>query len=244
MLLIMSSELRSKALDAIQSARRFYEMFDASLSDDQRNAQGSFTPYTNWSAKDVLGHVSFWDAEMLNRFETVGRGDKYEFNQTDDEANSGAYEARKDWSWDQVWQASRTTLDQLETYITNASDEVLEKISERRPVWMQIENSALAHGGAHFSDYELAQNNLERAEALHDHVIASYDASRGTAGRGTAVYNKACLYAKNGMKEKAMPLLTEALTSVPDLREWAKQDTDMESLHTDPDFLALVAQPA
>ncbi len=61
---------------------------------------------------------------------------------------------------------------------------------------------------------------------------------------GGAIYNQACFYARNGWPEKALPLLPEAFQLRSTLVELAKQDTDLDSLHADPAFQALLQNSA
>ena len=52
-------------------------------------------------------------------------------------------------------------------------------------------------------------------------------------------YNLACVYALSGLKDKALPALKEAFALNPGLLEWSKQDSDLNSLRQEPEFLAL-----
>lgn len=55
-------------------------------------------------------------------------------------------------------------------------------------------------------------------------------------------YDLACVEALAGDREAALEHLGQAFES-PRLREWAKQDTDLDSLRDDPRFTALVSPP-
>ena len=57
------------------------------------------------------------------------------------------------------------------------------------------------------------------------------------------IYDLACVEALAGERETALQHLQQALQS-PRLREWAKQDADLDSLRDDPRFTALVSPPA
>lgn len=61
---------------------------------------------------------------------------------------------------------------------------------------------------------------------------------------GGALYNMACFYAKLDYSERALTALSEALQLRPSLTEWAKQDSDLASLHNNPDFQTLCQQYA
>ena len=49
----------------------------------------------------------------------------------------------------------------------------------------------------------------------------------GDRGRGTAEYNFGCFYAVRARLDEAMPYLLRGLELRPDLRDWAKQDSDL-----------------
>ena len=53
-------------------------------------------------------------------------------------------------------------------------------------------------------------------------------------------YNRACFAALTGDKDEALRLLKIALEKIPGLRDWARCDPDLESLHDDPRFWELV----
>jgi len=57
-----------------------------------------------------------------------------------------------------------------------------------------------------------------------------------------AVYNLACFFAQNNEPEKALENLRAAFKQKPDLREWAKQDSDLDSLQEHPEFKSLMQE--
>ena len=55
-----------------------------------------------------------------------------------------------------------------------------------------------------------------------------------------ALYNQACLAARQGDKKKAVNLLLNAAAFEPDVALWASSDKDLESLRDLPEFKSLV----
>ncbi|NPA92874.1 MAG: tetratricopeptide repeat protein [Chloroflexi bacterium] len=53
-------------------------------------------------------------------------------------------------------------------------------------------------------------------------------------------YNRVCFAALTGDKNEALRLLKITLEKIPGLRDWARRDPDLESLHDDPRFWELV----
>ena len=56
------------------------------------------------------------------------------------------------------------------------------------------------------------------------------------------LFNGACLYAKSGMKDKAMALLEKALKRGSGSKLWILHDPDYDTLRDDPRFIALMAK--
>ena len=57
---------------------------------------------------------------------------------------------------------------------------------------------------------------------------------------GTVIFNGACLFAKNGNKEKAISLLNIAVEKGYGNKEWIEQDQDYDSLRNEPGFITLI----
>jgi tetratricopeptide (TPR) repeat protein len=68
--------------------------------------------------------------------------------------------------------------------------------------------------------------------------------SREFPESGTPIYNIACMNALMGNREKALDALRRALERDPDgrLRELAQEDSDLDSLREDPEFLAIAGK--
>ena len=80
---------------------------------------------------------------------------------------------------------------------------------------------------------EAAIKNADKAYQMAEALDSS------DAGRGRNLYNKACSYALAGHTTEAIPMVKEALGMAPDLLEWSKQDTDLDGLRGDPQFMAI-----
>ena len=90
------------------------------------------------------------------------------------------------------------------------------------------------------SDYERL---LDEAEELYQRALAVYEAAVGseTERAGGIYYNLACVAALGGERDRAIDLLREAVDrgyGGPQIAE----DSDLASLHGDPDFEAIVAE--
>jgi hypothetical protein len=80
----------------------------------------------------------------------------------------------------------------------------------------------------------LARSDPQRARAILEDGLHSHPDS------ASIQYGLACVDALSGRRDDALSWLTNAFSSRPQLREWAREDSDLESLHDDPGFRALV----
>jgi tetratricopeptide (TPR) repeat protein len=88
----------------------------------------------------------------------------------------------------------------------------------------------LGHAKRDLGDYEAAIDAIENALRVEIGYTEFY----------LAYYNLACYSALLGRKEEAMDYLKTALENDESLREWAREDSDLDSLRDDPGFEFLV----
>ena len=114
-----------------------------------------------------------------------------------------------------------------------------------RPLWQRIYHMGYYHPLYHLASHYLQRGDRKRARALMveatDGVSSMPDAAPFI---GAYAYNLACFYALEGEREEALLRLRQAFEYRPSLVEWSKEDSDLDSLHEDPDFLALVSPEA
>ena len=101
----------------------------------------------------------------------------------------------------------------------------------------RILDNSVWHPQSHIADFYVKRGKLEKATQMQEALTEKLKGS--PPWESTAAYNLACFYALNGMKEKAIPKLKEAFKLMPDLLEWSKQDSDLNSLRELPEFKAL-----
>jgi len=76
----------------------------------------------------------------------------------------------------------------------------------------------------------------------YDAVIASARETLEASGYAAPLYNLACCEALTGRKDDAIAHLRVAFEQRPALRDFAKEDTDLDSLRDEPAFRELVGQ--
>jgi tetratricopeptide (TPR) repeat protein len=234
--------MKAKLLDITQRAYDDELAFVSALSDEERVAVG--LP-ARWSAKDLIVHIGSWKQRMTLILEAAARGEIPPTFDDEDVLNAQTFEANRDRSWSEVLADAERIITALMARVREFDEEVLTNPDyftwrQGRPLWQPIAANAFAHSQAHLAEWHLKRGDLARATQMQERLAAvrrSLDDS--PRNHGIASYNLACFYATSGQHEKALSLLSEALRLNPDLVEWSKQDTDLESLRNHPTFQSL-----
>jgi tetratricopeptide (TPR) repeat protein len=97
------------------------------------------------------------------------------------------------------------------------------------------------HPRLHIYGYLRENGELDHANRLLEEAVTLL---RGVDAPplqlGASIYNLACARASQGMLDQSLALIEEALPLRPDLRESAPKDSQLEALHADPRFQALI----
>jgi tetratricopeptide (TPR) repeat protein len=109
------------------------------------------------------------------------------------------------------------------------------------PLWQNVAFTGGYHPMHHLADIYLERGDFQSAQAVQERVaegLAALDDS--DAWQGPRQYNLACFYALHDKPERALALLKIAFKRAPNLMEWSKQDSDLDSLRELPEFQALI----
>jgi hypothetical protein len=234
--------IKDKLLDVIQRGKEQEEAFIRSLSEAERQAQGTFQ---DWSAKDLLGHITAWKTRQADRVEHALRGEQPDSAEDFEHENSVIYDAMYGKSFAEVQQVSQQTWARLIAGIQALSDEDLTDRqrfpwTNGQPLWRQIVSNSYTHPSIHLAEHHTKLGRPEiglKLQVQSATVLGGLDESPDW--QGTLIYNLACYYAINGQREKALDSLRQSLQMNPNLVEWSKQDSDLNSLRSDPEYLAL-----
>lgn len=214
------------------------------VSAQEREASGTFE---RWAPKEVLAHISFWRSRSLNNLARVQRGEEpdntgeVEF----DEINRATFDRNVGRSLEDILAESNQVFEAFITQLNRFGDEELfERNRYPLPGGASVARRALGnaydHAAAHVGNFYLQRGDRARAfELLEASTAALLEFDTSPEGRGNALYNLACFYSLAGDSDRAIELLREALMTRPDLVEWSKQDTDLDSLRELPAFQGL-----
>lgn len=236
-------DTHTRLIDLLDRAVADLQAFVAIVSDADRAAIGTLE---HWAIKDVISHNTMWQQRAIERLNAIVRGE--EPPNADDYLvlNDAHFEAYRDRSWADTLVEAEKTYRALMALTQSLSEEDLTDPqrfvhSKNQPLLRSIVGNGFAHPETHLAQLYVERGEIERANQLQETATSLLEAI--PEERTVARYNLACYYTVSGQKARALTELTVALQSHPDLAEWAKQDSDLNSLRDDPAYQALY-QPA
>jgi hypothetical protein len=195
-----------------------------------------------WTAKDQLAHVTAWRNVAAAELEAVRTGvPDPAVSDGDDVENARIYERTHGLPAASVIQAAETSWDELSSALEACSEDVLlrPRIRDRgNEAWLwQVVPDNVHHLAEHLVYLQTEDGNDAGAERAarwaHEIAISTLTDDRG---RGAAEYNLGCFYAVRARLDEAMPYLMRGMELRPDLRDWAKQDSDLELIRARADL--------
>lgn len=194
-------------------------------------------PGGRWTAKDHLAHLSWWRWRTARTHEAVRTGGEPPppTLEGDDDAaqNAVIYAEVKDRTAADVKADAAESWAALRAAVEASSEEDLAKPHPSRPesqIWESVPG-ALGHSGTHVWSWLLDVGEKERAIS-----VATW--ASGVEARfftrpdqlADSRYNLACVHARLGQADQALPLLRQAFEAKPELRQWALKDHDLDGI--------------
>jgi len=194
----------------------------------------------DWSPKDHLAHLSAWKGRQADRLAAARTSKELdEWQGEEDEINARLQAERGSWSWDETVADADAAHERLVAEV-GAIDAALLRKGERGLV-DGLYGNGIFHAQQHFSWLQAADIGLDDGRVMQfaeDIERLVRRAELPDRDRGTAIYNTACFLSMAGRVDRARPLLREAFALRPELLEWARQDSDLDSLRGELDELA------
>lgn len=235
--------LNDKLLYIIERGADAERTFIANLTDEQRSSVGT---YEKWCAKDVLAHSTYWQDQRSRRLVALASGDDLPaLPPSYEQANAECFEHYCNSSWDEVQVYTEQTHAKLVNAIRSLDEEVLagpSPDSEGRSLWEEIVGVGYTHPLLHMAEYYTEHGQQQKASQLWQEwgkLVAPLDDS--SEWQGLVHYNMACSLALAGSRDQALSELRQALELRPNVKAWSKQDTDLNSLHSLPEYRDLYA---
>jgi tetratricopeptide (TPR) repeat protein len=233
--------MKRELTELLQKGYQVEQEFIAALSDEERNAGGSFE---HWTAKDSLAHNAYWRKHHAEDVLAVLAG-KTPTHVDDDQINPQVYSQYKDQSWEAIDALVDTGMKRMGEAIALISEEDLQRDDfypweQGRPLWREIVTNIYTHPVIHLSEWHIKRGYPARAAEMYQEMtsqLTGLDDSRDW--QGTIRYNNACSFSLLGDKETAINELREALKLNPGLTEWSRQDPDFEPIRGEAGYKAL-----
>jgi len=219
--------------------------FMNALSQAERSAPGT---WENWAAKDQLAHVTYWNRRGVEFLSYVFRGQEPPKYPHYEECNRLNFDETKDKPVEMIMRDAKAVQGSLELVLKRFTEEDL-RTPGKNPnnkegaLLEYVLHSYYSHVITHVADAYLKLGDTQAVDRVADQMVTdilSLDDS--PRSRGTVLYNRACLYALSGNKTQAFEYLERGITHRPDLKQWAKEDSDLVSLRDEPKFTSLLAE--
>ena len=234
---------KAQVVGCLEHAKRTQLEFINGLTAAQRSEKGT---YERWCAKDNIAHMAHWLEHQAQRVSALVEGRQLpppipHF----EEANAACFARFCECPFDTVQAYWSQATEGLLSAVRAADEQLLVNPPPDRPdrsLWMDVVGTAYTHPQMHMSEYYTGLGWPEKASHLWQEwgvVVAPLDA--GSEWQGTVHYNVACGLALANQAGPACSELKEALRLRPGLLSWARQDTDLASLHGLPEFRELYA---
>ena len=233
--------MKNELNDLLDKGYHAEKEFIAALSDEERNAEGTFE---QWTAKDTIAHNAFWRKQHAEDILAVLAGES-PIQTDDDQVNEGVYSQYKDHSWEEVEALIGSSLERMGAALEALRESDLQRSDfypweQGRPLWREIVGNIFTHPILHVSDWHIKKGDRPRAAKMYQEMTAELiHLDDSPAWQGTIRYNNACSFSLLGDKDQAIHELREALKLNPDLTDWSKQDPDFEPIRNDVGYRAL-----
>ncbi len=189
-----------------------------------------------WAVKDLLAHLVGWNVRTNRRMAGLPASESPDASEELDQVNAALFEANRACTWEDLLAADRLAFDEMISRLDALSEEDLTQPGRlawagKRPAWIALLGNAHWHPYHHACMYLVQHGELEHATQIQEDLTRDLIALQGEDHhRGASLYNLACFYAQTGRPEKALENLKLALPLAPDLIEWSKEDSDLDSL--------------
>jgi hypothetical protein len=240
--------LKPKLLRVIDAARGREKELATAAVDAPANPDG------RWSAKDHLAHAAWWrgrDARLVDAVRTgsppppaVGSREHAGEQPSEEVQNAVVYRTYRDRPLSEIRDLAASSWSEFTAAVEACSEEDLKRphpYAANELLWQTVLGIPY-HTGEHLTYWYEDSGDEAHVETTQRWLRDMYVAVAPDAkGRANANYNLACYYARRGRAQEALPLLRDAFEDNAQLREWARQDSDLDPIRDSPALKELLA---
>lgn len=233
---------KDRLLQILDKSRSTELEFLLNLTDEDGASEGT---YEEWSAKDNIAHVNYWEDVRSTRTMAWIRGEEQEPLPQYERANAECYDRFSSSTWDEVEAFADRVHTKMVEAVRSMDEDTLSgpsEESEERKIWESIVGVAYTHKLAHYAQSYIDRGRKKDASQLWKvwaDLVSPLDAS--PRWQGTVHYNAACSLALAGDREGALEELRNGLALQPSSKSWSRLDSDLETLHDLPEYKELFA---
>jgi tetratricopeptide (TPR) repeat protein len=240
---VPAGNFHARVIAVLQKVSMVEREYISSLSEGERNAVGT---YQDWAPKDRLAHITYWHRRVVENLSYLSRNQSLPEYPELEECNRQNFEENRDKPAQAIIREAEAVMRAIPLALQPFSEEDLRSPGKfpgdgQTTLLSYLLGGFYIHSVFHLCEGYLKLGMVDEVDRLADQMVAdilSLDDSPRM--RGTILYDRACFYAVSGKLDQALQTLEQSLNLRPDLKEWASQDSDLNNLHADPAFLALV----
>jgi hypothetical protein len=236
---------KSQLLSALQQVQDEVIRFADRLSESDRNVSG--TP-DNWGPRDILAHIGQTQHHMASDLAIARGGGTPPQGDLPERSNAATYQVFSSRTWSDIYQivqdGHKELTEQMQSYTdAELNDPNLYSWMNGAPIWRRAAGLGVVHTTVHLAQYAIASGDRETGRRMAD-LERDLSLALDSSDRWVAMihYNQGCYHALLGEKEPALQELETSFRLSSQFIEFSQQDTDLVSLHEDPDFLDLHAR--
>lgn len=237
------SDMRATLVALVEQGEQQEAALRAAIPPEERERIGTAE---QWAPKEVIAHLGWWKRAQAERIAAEAAGEAPHDLSDFQTVNTESWPDHARLTWDESVARSQDGARELIAALRALPPEWLagddEAVQQRidRLISTTIGNST-GHVAVHAGDHFLSHHDVAAARRVNEEALASILNLRlGPSVEASTRYNIGCFYAQNGYTDEALGELRQAFALRPDLAEWARQDTDLDSLRANPAFQALV----
>jgi tetratricopeptide (TPR) repeat protein len=212
----------------------------ATLTGEERAAVGAVD---DWSPKDALAHVIHWDADAAANIADPDNTIPADF---DESTNDNLWKQYKEITWEKIEDLTDRTHGDLVAGVQGLTEDQLTdpdrfEWTTGRSLLRSLTFTNFSHPLQHIAELYSKRGDMAYANEMEEQAAElQMPLVDDDQWRGTVLYNLGCHYAITGQKQKALESVRQGLELHPSLKEWAPQDSDLKSIHDDPEFKVLL----
>jgi hypothetical protein len=196
-----------------------------------------------WGAKDHVAHLAHWRRHAGKVLTAIRTGATPPEAGDIDSLNAAVHSANRKRSPDDIKEDALVSYAELARAIDDCSDDDLLK---PRPgnetlAWEVVPPNGHLHLGEHLGFWYQAHGDEPAAERAQLWMLEVHEAAfPDPRSRAFGEYNVGCYYARQGRSADALPHIKRSFELHPALKEWARNDTDLDRIREEPELRAIL----